>query len=299
MSKVKNRVGEFHYMNDGLKIKIIKTVNNRKNTIRYEDGVIKQNVYYSHIIEGSVDKPVNRIGEVHFNSSGLAMKIIEYINSNNVSIVFDSGYIVSNIAYHTVVKGWIKNLYHPLIYDVGFIGKGKYNSKTHYIHYHKWHSMLQRAYDKIWQEKHPSYIGCSVDECWYNFQVFAEWFEKNSSLKFAQGWELDKDILVKGNKIYSAETCCIVPQEINTLFIKRKQERGILPIGVTYTKNKTKFIAIINKKSMGVFESSEEAFKAYKTAKEIRIKENADKWKEQIADKIYQALMNYQVEITD
>lgn len=57
------------------------------------------------------------------------------------------------------------------------------------------------------------------------------------------GWALDKDILVKGNKIYSPETCCFVPQEINNLFTKRKSCRGTLPIGVKYIKENKKFSA--------------------------------------------------------
>ena len=138
---------------------------------------------------------------------------------------------------------------------------------------------------------------CTVDERWHNFQNFAEWYYDN----YIEGYHLDKDILFKGNKIYSPETCCFVPQEINKLFTKRQSKRGDYPIGVI--SNKKRFISIFTKEKkifyLGSFATPEEAFIAYKTEKENRIKEIANKWKGLISDKVYQALINYQVEITD
>ena len=147
------------------------------------------------------------------------------------------------------------------------------------------------------QEKQPSYIGCLVDEEWHNFQNFAEWFEDN----YVEGWHLDKDILIKGNKIYSPETCCFVPLEINSLFTKSDKIRGEYPIGVS--KKDKKYQANVNKNSgfifLGAFNTPEEAFQVYKTAKEDYIKEVADKWRGQITEQVYQAMYSYQVEITD
>ena len=104
-----------------------------------------------------------------------------------------------------------------------------------------------------------------------------------------KGWCLDKDILVKGNKIYSPETCCFVPKGINLLFGKNNAKRGNYPIGVCKFKNK--FQATINIKgktiSLGHFDTPEEAFEAYKTAKEAYIKEVADEWKDRIEEDVY------------
>lgn len=108
-----DRTGEIHYMNDKLRVQIIKSISYVNNTIRYDDDTIKEGVRYGHIIRGSVDKPVYRLGEIHFNVSGLPMKIVKYINSLNVSVIFDNGYTVDNVAYNTIIKGGIKNLYHP------------------------------------------------------------------------------------------------------------------------------------------------------------------------------------------
>jgi hypothetical protein len=115
-----------------------------------------------------------------------------------------------------------------------------------------------------------------------------------------QGWHLDKDILVKGSKVYSPETCCFVPPDINYMFVRNSGDRKY-PIGVTYKENA--FRATLNKRDkshhIGRFKTPEEAFQAYKTAKEKYIKEIADEWKDKISDSMYSFLINYQVEITD
>ena len=157
--------------------------------------------------------------------------------------------------------------------------------------------MLERCYSEKYQEKYPTYKNCTLDEKWYNFQIFAKWFENNYIL----GHQLDKDILIKGNKIYSPETCCFVPQEINKLFTKSEKARGSLPIGVRKCNKRYKAIVKLNGKQrhLGTFDTPEEAFNAYKIAKELHIKEVADRWKGQISDRTYYAMYNYQVEITD
>ena len=145
-----------------------------------------------------------------------------------------------------------------------------------------------------------TYIGCFVAEEWYCFQTFAQWHKENKK-SHMKSWQLDKDILVKGNKIYSPETCCFVPQEVNTLFVKNNINRGKYPIGVSKVGNKfVSFIKTIDKSVyLGTFTTPEEAFEAYKTAKEAHIKEVADKWRELIDPRVYQALYKYEVEITD
>ena len=118
-----------------------------------------------------------------------------------------------------------------------------------------------------------------------------------------QGWQLDKDIMHKGNKIYSPDNCCFVPDEINKLFIKSDHSRGKYPIGVTYHKTNNLFVARVTiegkRKFIGNFDSIDEAFNAYKVAKEKNIKDIAAKWKEKIPKRLYDAMMNYQVEFTD
>ena len=117
-------------------------------------------------------------------------------------------------------------------------------------------------------------------------------------------FQLDKDLLVKGNKVYNEFTCVFIPREINQLLVKRTASRGEHLIGVCWNKANKAFVATVRKNKgkrehLGCFNTEIEAFNAYKEAKEIYIKELAEKWKGQIDERAYNALMNYQVEITD
>lgn len=164
-----------------------------------------------------------------------------------------------------------------------------------------WRHVIIRASSASYKEKFPTYKDVTVCDEWHNFQNFAEWFEQNYNPETMQGWHLDKDILVKGNKVYSPETCCFVPKEINFLFTNRKNQRGSYPIGVRPKGDK--FQARINifrkSKCLGVFNTPEEAFQAYKTAKELYIKEVADEWKDKITQKVYEAMYRYEIKIND
>ena len=112
---------------------------------------------------------------------------------------------------------------------------------------------------------------------------------------------LDKDILIKNNKIYSPETCVFVPHDINSLFTKANTKRGKYPIGVHFKRNKyhvqiQKYKQVIH---LGTYDTSEEAFTVYKIAKENYIKEIADKYKDLIPKKLYDAMYEYEVEWED
>jgi hypothetical protein len=162
--------------------------------------------------------------------------------------------------------------------------------------------MIERCYSEKEKLKFPSYENVSVCEEWHNFSNYTKWYEENYNPEYMQSWHLDKDILVKGNKIYSPETCRLVPPAINGLFLKKNLNRGNCPIGVSFNIKDNKYRACIMKDkriTLGRFKTPEEAFQAYKTAKEQYIKEVADKWKDLIDIKVYEAMYNYKVEITD
>ena len=252
----------------------------------------------------------NRVGEKFLTNEGYEVEIIEYYGNRQCTVKFNDerGTIVANKEYADLQKRTVKNPFHKSLYGVGYMGQGIYKgrhrrgekTKT----YNTWNAMLERCYSEKCQEKQPTYKGCSVDERWHNFQVFAKWFEDNFNPEYMESWQLDKDILLKRNKVYSPETCVIVPNELNCLIIKTDATRGNLPVGVS--KSGKKFMANLragkeNRKStyLGTFDTPEEAFKAYKLAKEEYIKVVADKYKNQITEQCYQALYNYQVEITD
>ena len=107
--------------------------------------------------------------------------------------------------------------------------------------------------------------------------------------------------MFKGNKIYSSETCVIIPQSINNLFCKSNKLRGSLPIGVSIKGNKYRATLYVNGKqiNLGSYDTPQEAFQSYKIAKENLIKQIADEYKPYIPQKLYEAMYNYKVEIID
>lgn len=167
--------------------------------------------------------------------------------------------------------------------------------------YEAWTSMLERCYSVKYQNEKSTYKGCFVCNEWLLFSNFKKWFD-DATNGYKNGYHLDKDILIKGNKVYSPETCCFVPASINSLLTNRKNFRGEYPIGVRQAKN-GKFIARScgEKRHIGVYNTIKEAFNAYKLAKEKHIKELAEKYFQEgkITHKVYIALMKYEVEITD
>lgn len=165
-----------------------------------------------------------------------------------------------------------------------------------------WRGMLCRCYNPASLSKQPSYKGCSVCEEWLTFSNFRRW-AMDVANGYSKGKQIDKDILAKGNKEYSPDTCCFVPSQINNLIIKSNKARGTLPIGVSILNGRYEAsISIKNKKTHCSFhDTPEEAFQAYKTAKEAYIKEVAQEYYDrgEITEKVYDALMKYKVEITD
>lgn len=198
----------------------------------------------------------------------------------------------------------------PNIFNIGYLGKGKYKvsengRKTKA--YLTWCNMLKRCYDPYYINEYPSYINCYVCEEWLCFQNFAKWHEENYYKIENDFICLDKDILIKGNKVYSPDSCIFVPNRINCLFTKCDRARGKYPIGVDYKKSANKFRARcrilvngkINRKSLGYYDTDEEAFLVYKQFKEGYIKEVADEYKDLIPKKLYEAMYSYKVEIND
>ena len=214
------------------------------------------------------------------------------------------GWTKEHVEYANFKKGDISCPFELRVFGVACIGEGKYKAKIngkHTKYYRLWRAMIQRCYDFKYIEKYPTYEGCEVDSRWLNFQVFAEWVNKNYYEVGNQRMDLDKDILIKGNKIYSPDTCIFVPQNINKLFIKCDGSRGDLPVGVTYEKKKYRVRCHMNGKnqSLGYYKNSDEAFQVYKNFKEKYIKEVAEEYKNVIPQKLYNAMINYKVEIDD
>jgi len=168
--------------------------------------------------------------------------------------------------------------------------------------YDLWQGMLKRCFDQKLKQKYPTYEGVACSKEWLSMTTFIEDVSQMRGYDLS-GWCLDKDILQKGNKLYSKDNCCFVPHEINSLLIKCDNSRGEWPVGVYFDKATGKFRAKLSingkVKHLGLFTAPEEAFFAYKAAKEAYIKVVAQKWKHILDERVFQALMTYEANIDD
>ena len=245
------------------------------------------------------------IGKVCKSKSSGDFKILKYNDATDVKIQFLNTGFETVARLNHIRKGEVKDPYLPSVFDVGMLGT-KYPSRVKGVltkEYALWKHMLQRCYSDSYKKKNQTYKDCKCSENFKSYEYFYEWCHKQVGFS-NQDWQLDKDLLFKGNKVYSENTCVFIPSEINLALIKCDKIRGKQPIGVHYHKRDKAFMAKVckNKKGseyLGLFKTEIEAFNAYKQAKEYFVKELANKWKSQIDIRAYNALMNYTVEITD
>lgn len=250
----------------------------------------------------------DRTGEINYNKHGSKMIVYKYITNENIDVYFpEYNWVAKHVQYNTFKRGYVKCPYEKSVHGVGYIGEGKYkvseNGKETEI-YRIWRGVLCRCYVSRIHEKHPTYKDCEMCEEWHNFQNFAEWYEENYYEIEGEKMCLDKDILFKGNKLYSPNTCVFVPHNVNSLFTKGDSVRGELPIGVAIDKRQNKYQAQCRnqynkRKWLGYYSTPEEAFQVYKNFKENLIKQVADKYKSYIPEKLYNAMYKYEVEIDD
>ena len=245
------------------------------------------------------------VGKICKSLNSGDFKIVKYNDSDNVEIRFVNTGYETTVRLTNIRNGNVKDPYLPSVYGIGISGT-KYPitiNGTLTKEYTLWQSMLRRCYSDTCKNKRPTYEGCQVSENFKSYEYFYEWCQ--SQVGFGnEGWHLDKDLLIKGNKFYSESTCVFIPQEINSLLVKREASRGVHLIGVHWCNTNKTFVATVKKNKgkreyLGLFKTEIEAFNAYKQAKESFVKEQANKWKDKIDERAYEALMNYQVNIDD
>ena len=245
------------------------------------------------------------VGKVFKSLNSGDFKVVKYNDAHNVEIQFLKTGYETLVRLDHIKSGKVKDPYSPSVYGVGILGtKHPYSiNGVKTKEYELWSSMLERCYSDTFQKKQPTYKDCGVSDKFKSYEHFYEWCHKQVGFG-VEGFEIDKDLLIKGNKVYSEDSCVFLPAEINMVLVKCTASRGEYLIGVSWCNTKKAFVARVRKNKgksewLGLFKTELEAFNVYKEAKENYLKQLAEKYKSQIDPRAYEALMNYQVEITD
>lgn len=293
-----DRNGEINYNNQGLKMTIVKYNNSHDIDVEFEDGTIVKHRNYDNFKNGGIknNNYCKYIGVTNINNDGQKMTIIGGNTYRNLTVKFEDDTVVNNINFKRFQEGGVFNPYSPHVCGVGFIGDSniKINGKTKKA-YSVWAGMIHRCYDL----KNKAYLECLVCDEWHNFSDFEKWFDQNYYELGDEEVELDKDILVKGNKIYSPETCIFVPKRINSLFVKSNDDNN-KSLGIVWKDKINKYEVRCNigkhgRKYLGVHSTKEEAFSVYKKFKENYVKQIAEEYKERIPERLYEALYKWKV----
>lgn len=201
-----------------------------------------------------------RIGEVRTMNCGGIAKIISYTNCEKITIQFQDKFehVAENVQYANFIRGSIRNPYSKTTYGRGYFGVGKYNTKEHMKAFKRWSDMFLRCYDPYYlnNDKYIAYRDVVVCEEWHNYQVFAEWYYEN----YVEGFELDKDFLFVGNRVYSPQTCIFLPKRINIFIANKMRKRenssgGHAGISIRKLKNGITYVIKCNN-----FDTSEEIY---------------------------------------
>lgn len=241
------------------------------------------------------------VGDKYTSNSGDLAVVVSVGSNRKCTIKYlDSFGYEQELRTDNLVRGKFKNPYKPVVYGFGYIGVGIYRtsykgSRKKTLEYQAWKDMLKRCYSKKFLEKNKSYLGCSVSEEWLNFQVFAEWYTKQKN--YGKGYHLDKDLLIKGNKVYSKESCSLLPVEVNTAISVRADyvERG-LPECVQRTPSGRYVVRVRSLEEgsyVGTYDDLDDATQSSLVARSLRVKELHDKYEDCLSEKQKSSLLNW------
>lgn len=239
-------------------------------------------------------KLIDRTGEKYKTNQGYEIIIIKYVTSKECYIRFnDEKKTVIKTRMGEIKEGAIKNPNHKTFLGVGYVGQGEY--KAIGKAYVSWSGIMERAYNERYHKQKPTYKDVTVHPDWHNFQNFAKWFEEN----YIEGFHLDKDILVSGNKEYSADNCCFVPMSVNTIFAKNTTSKKGLPKGVSLIDGKYQVTLHKNgnQNYIGYYNTIEQAREVYIKAKKEYLIEVSEKWRGILSDRVCDAIKNYDLSL--
>lgn len=240
-----------------------------------------------------------KVGQIFSTKKGGDAVIYEYRKYDDVTVMFlDDCGAKTKTTITALLSGEVKNLCVKNVCGVGFLGVGRFLSRDlrgKTKEYQAWENMMYRCYGTHPENTNTSYEDCIVCEEWHNFQNFAEWYVQQSN--YGEGFALDKDLLKVGNKVYSPESCCLLPQEVNNHIIFKRGKPEGLPKGVA--KRGRSFTATVSyggiSKHLGTYPNAKNAFLSYKKAKEDFLQVLAQKNKCFIREDVFDALCNLEM----
>lgn len=234
-----------------------------------------------------------KLGTINKNSFGTDMKVVKVISYDKIIIQFQDKYkYEKEIFWNNFKKGTIKNPYDKIILGRGYIGVGKYKTTVNgriTDQYNTWSNIILRCYSDKHRYLFEAYPDCEICEEWCNFQIFAKWYDENKYTVEGR-LHIDKDVLAKGNKIYSPDTCIFLPQRINMIFMSKPNKQG-LPNGVRQIKSG--YVASYNGIKINTYKTLDEAVKAHDKEKRLHIKKVVEEYKDILPSKVNDALLKW------
>lgn len=241
--------------------------------------------------------PLFKAGNTHQVNDGEII-ITHYKCAREVSIKFTESGFENVVTAGDIRNRQVRDKLKASVCGMGFVGGNHYTYTNSTEAYISWAEMIRRCYSNEYKEKAPTYENCTSCREWLNFQVFAKWYHLNR-LSDDVKYQLDKDIINRGNKVYSPENCALVPRHINNIILDNKLKRGELPIGV-FSSGK-RFMSQLKKRGVrvtfGSFATKEEAAESYINEKRKYLKDTATKSysRGEVSHDIFIAISNWKV----
>lgn len=242
-------------------------------------------------------------GDIFQLNDGGSCTVVEHFSWDKILIRHNDSFAHTAIVESgNLRKGAVRNPYHPCVYGVGFIGVGPHSVRENGRKspaYTQWSGIIQRGHSGIFKKENPSYDDVSVSPEWHNFQEFSDWFYKQAH-SMSPGFQIDKDLMIIGNREYSPKACSFVPSQINSLLNDCAGRRGLLKQGVTFEKRRNSYVARISIKGrpmkIGRFPSENLAYSAYIEAKIRYVREMAEEYKLVLHPTVYDNLKNWKLD---
>lgn len=251
---------EEYLNNQGVAFTVIEVKSPNKVLVRFKETKYEKWTRREHIENGCISDKIHlhrtgkineySVGSVYSTNSGYLM-VTEYVNAKKVEIEFITTGFKKIVSAKQIYTGEVKDPFIPKVQGRGYFGIGPYEPKKQPQFYSVWAGMIRRVYSKS-----PGYEDASVCKEWLNFQTFAVWMKP----RYQEGYQLDKDILVEGNKEYHPDKCMFVSPTVNT-FAARIGHRKGSDLPPMIIKNSVNYSITYNRTYLGAKKTLESALR--------------------------------------